>query len=310
MTENRRIYFVRKAGLITGPFTVTKLRLMVDRGTLGGEDQFSTDKSGWRPVSTLFPERFPEAEVFAPELPEEENAGLPQPFLPPELPPPEPEPEFLPEPSPVTVPVRPVTDAGTVPPWLRDTAALIVLPWELETEAPLMRMKKWKLVLAAALLNLLPCALLLGLSCQRYAFRLPWPWAPLYAAGLLLAVGLAAAAAARIIAVFKLPPGSTPPEEWKLLGIAFFMNYGMLCGTLTAFYPCFRDPAHAFAGALLSGAFAMLTVGAGTLLTGRFLERFRAVPAKWAFLIVPLLTAGMAGMICFLIELVRIRGMK
>ena len=54
----------------------------------------------------------------------------------------------------------------------------------------------------------------------------------------------------------------------------------------------------------------MLTVGAGTLLTGRFVERFRAVPAKWAFLIVPLLTAGMAGMICFLIELVRIRGMK
>ena len=39
-------------------------------------------------------------------------------------------------------------------------------------------------------------------------------------------------------------------------------------------------------------------------------ERFRGVPAKWAFLIVPLLTAGMAGMICFLIELVRIRGMK
>ena len=83
------------------------------------------------------------------------------------------------------------------------------------------------------------------------------------------------------------------------------MNYGTLCGTLMTFYPCFRDPGHSFAGALLSGMAALTAGSAATLLTGTFLERFRAVPAKWAFLIVPLLTAGMAGMICFLVELIR-----
>ncbi len=73
-----------------------------------------------------------------------------------------------------------------------------------------------------------------------------------------------------------------------------------------AFYPCFRNPVHSFAGALLSGTAALTAACAATLLTGNYLERFRAVPAKWAFLIVPLLTAGMAGMICLLIELIRI----
>lgn len=298
MTENKRIFYVRKAGLITGPFTVTKLKLMVDTGTLGGEDLYSTDKAAWRPVSSLFPERFPGAELSAPEIPEEENADLPEPE-PASEPEPEPETESEPEPEPRE------TAAEKVPPWLRDTAALIVLPWEFETEAPLMSTKKWKLLLGALILNLLPCAMLLALSCRQYAFRLPWPWSPLYAAGVLLPVGLTAAIAARLIAIFRLPPGSTPPAEWKLLAIALFMNYGALCGTLMTFYPCFRDPVRSFAGALLSGMAASTAVSAATLLTGTFLKRFRAVPAKWAFLIAPLLTAAMAGMICFLIELIR-----
>ena len=181
---------------------------------------------------------------------------------------------------------------------------------EFETEAPLISTQKWKLILGAALLNLLPCTLLLALSCRNHAFRLPWTWAPLCAACVLFAVGLISAIAARIIAVFRLPPGSTPPDEWKLLGIAFFMNYGTLCGTLMAFYPCFGAPDHPIAGALLPGMAASLAVSAGTLLTGDFLRQFRAVPAKWAFLIVPLLTAGMAGMICFLIEVIGNRGLK
>ena len=307
MTENKRVFFIRKGGFITGPFTMAKLKLMVCEGNLAGTDLFSTDKTDWRQVSRLFPETFPETEAPAPEIPDagsmEELPSPPPAPLP--LPPPGQKIESAPAPSPFPAPAEEAA-VRRVPPWIRDTAALIVLPWEFETEAPLlMRTKKWKLVPGALILNLLPCALLLALSCRQYAFRLTWTWAPLYAAGILLTVGLAAAAAARLIAVFRLPPGSTPPEEWKLLGVALFMDYGALCGTLTAFYPCFRNPVHSFAGALLSGMAATTAACAATLLIGNFLERFRAVPAKWAFLIVPLLTAGMAGMICFLIEMIR-----
>ena len=298
--ENKRVFFVKRTGIITGPFTMTKLKLMVGEGTLAGKDLFSTDKTGWRPVSRLFPETFPEAETAAPDPQAPESAEI--------APLPVPAPIPMPEPAPIPVPVpAPAADAaaGSVSPWIRDAAALVVLPWEFEAEAPLMQTKKWKLALWALILNLLPCALLLALSCRQYAFRLAWPWVPLYAAGVLLAVGVFSAAAARIMARFRLPPGSTPPEEWKLLGIALFMDYGALCGTFMTFYPCFRDPGRSLAGALLSGM-AILTAGcAATLLTGDYLKRFRSVPAKWAFLIVPLLTAGMAGMICFLIELIR-----
>ena len=306
MTENKRVFFVKKGGFITGPFTMTKLKLMVYERSLAGTDLFSTDKTDWRPVSRLFPGSLPETEAPAPESPNMESEEL-LPSPPPEplpLPPPGQKTEPAPAPSPFPAPEEEAA-VRTVPPWLRDLAALIVLPWEFEAEAPLLRKKKWKLVLGALILNLLPCALLLSLSCRQYAFRLTWPWAPLYAAGILLTIGLTAAAAARLIAVFRLPPGSTPPEEWKLLGIALFMDYGALCGTLMAFYPCFRNPAHAFAGALLSGMAATTAACAGTLLIGNFLGRFRAVPAKWAFLIVTLLTAGMAGMTCLFIEIIR-----
>ena len=298
MIESKRVFFLKRAGIITGPFTMTKLKLMVGGGTLAGKDLFSTDKTDWRPVSRLFPETFPEAEAETgpaapePHAPESQDAAS--------LP--------LPAPMPVPVPApAPAEEKASerISPWLRDLAALIVLPWEFAAEAPLMRTKNWKLTVEASILNLLPCALLLGLSCRQYAFRLAWPWAPLYAAGVLLAVGLVSAVTALIIARFRLSPGSALPGEWKLLGIAFFMNYGALCGTFMTFYPCFRNPGRSLAGALLS-AMAILTAGcAATLLTGDFLERFRSVPAKWAFLIVPLLTAGMAGMICFLIELIR-----
>jgi len=304
MTENKRVFFVRKGGLITGPFTMAKLKLMVREGSLAGTDLFSTDKTDWRPVSRLFPETFPETEAPAPEPPDVASGEALSPPSPEPLPLPPPGQSSAPAPSPLPAPAEEAA-VRRVPPWLRDLAALIVLPWEFETEAPLMRTKKWKLVLEALILNLLPCALLLALSCRQHALRLTWPWAPLYATGILLAGGPAAAAAARLIAAFRLPPGSAPPEEWKLLGIALFMDYGILCGTLTAFYPCFRNPAHSFAGALLSGMAATTAACAATLLVGNFLKRFRAVPAKWAFLIVPLLTAGMAGMICLLIEMIR-----
>ena len=207
-------------------------------------------------------------------------------------------------PSSVQVSVQ-TKDTGHVPLWLRDTAALIVLPWDFGTEAPLLRAGKGKLISGALILNLLPSSLLLALSCRQYAFRMPCFLAPLFAAGLLLLVGVAAAAAARIIAGFRLPPGTRPPEEWKLLAIALFVDYGALCGTFMTFYPCFRGPDHPLAGALLSGMAVLLAADAATLLLGSFLRHFRAVPAKWSFFIVPVLTSGMVGMICFLIDLIR-----
>ncbi len=152
MTENKRIFFIKKAGLITGPFTVTKLKMMVYEGTLAGEDLFSTDKTAWRPVGRLFPETFPGMEEDIPESSEKGGA--------------DPEPSPVPVPIPVPIPGpapnrihAPVEKeaAERVSPWIRDAAALIVLPWEFETESALMRTGKGKLILEALILNLLPC---------------------------------------------------------------------------------------------------------------------------------------------------------
>ena len=311
--NERRIFFVRKAGRVTGPFSRIRLKAMLNEGSLSKEDLFSQDKRLWAPLRDLFPSPEPKAETEppqpreepAPERPEDSPGETPAAATPASNPPggqplrpsaPEAGAGNAPSPEPPRVQPqeqlreRPLPEKGFVR-FLHDTGSVIALVWDFDGQLPVLRGREVRAAAAALVLNLLPAVLGSFFFGRSYSRSFHPFLSPLMGALTVLVICLLTLTAAWIIAEAGLPSGKKRAEEWLLFGIGLFMNYGMLGGTAIALIGCFfRQGRFVPGGAVLICVLVAAVCGA-TGQTASFLERFRGIPRKWSFPIVPLLTA-------------------
>ena len=310
MMDENRIFFVKRAGRITGPFSAIRLKAMINEGRVSGEDLVSKDKQLWAPMRNLYPVLGVKAAVL---VPEDGNAPAPAPAagedaidvpfaeIVPEAPQDAPVPGAAVEADPGSD--RHLPEKGFVR-FCRDAGAVIALVWDFEAQLPVLSGKERRAAAVALVLGLLPAVLAAFFFGRAWSRHFHVVISPLIGASVVVVTGLLALGSAWLMAGAGLPAGTKRAAAWPLLGIALFMDYGMYGGAAIALAGCFSRPGLFLpGGAALVGVLVAAVCGA-VLQTGVFLEKFRGIPQKWSFLIVPLLTAVTAAADGLLIALI------
>lgn len=224
-----QLFYVKRAGRITGPFPPAKLNAIFKSGGFSPRDMFSVDKANWQSICLLFPELMPEngnksekmelAQVSA----EQGNAG---------------------KNSSGAVNTDQGKDIGIFsgdgeknirsikPNIFSDAATAVALVWKYHSLLSEAR-TNWKRVLAAAIiLNLLAGLTMVVLFGKYYSRSFHYFFSLFTAFGLLAVLLGVAFGASWLLGRCGKKKGEFIPGEWQICACAIFMDYGLIACSL------------------------------------------------------------------------------
>ena len=273
MNSATAVYFIRKSGIIMGPYSEARLLEMAQNGTLGPDDAFSADKQLWQSTAELFPhdEEPEKAELVEVEEDEFSLKGADfyalrnrQQEIAPELP--EEEPEEKPE-----------EELRTS--FAADIPRTIALVWQFRDIFPLIGERSTRIFGIASGINFIIFTAI-SLFFVRGSSRL---FSVAAAWGLLAALGLLSLGGARLMS------RQAKSGEWITLGAAYLMDFGMIGGTALAWFAILGEKM--IFPVLASFFIAGVVLCCEVIQTQEFSTYETERPFKWAFLTVPALNA-------------------